>query len=113
MAALDEVDELPFLFIFYFFIFYVLVGLTSGEGDELLFFFFIFNWATSGSLSMSACIDFLCQLNAYRWVPPIRFGVNLLSIRDQCELETIPESHDFLRLKRKVQNLAFNIVVLC
>jgi hypothetical protein len=44
------------------------------------FFFFLFNWAGKWALSMSACIDFLCQLSAYRWVPPLRFCVNSRSV---------------------------------
>jgi hypothetical protein len=62
-------------------------GLASGWRCRLfkhdfLIFIRLFNGLASGPLSMSACIDFLCHLSAYMWVPLIRFGVNSFSIRD-------------------------------
>jgi hypothetical protein len=74
----------------FLFHFYVLVGLKSGEGDGLLFLF-LFNWTGKWALSMLVCIDLFCQLSVYRWVSPVRFGVNSLSIHDQCELQIITQ----------------------
>jgi hypothetical protein len=77
----------PSLFSFFFFIF------------QFSFFFLIFNWADKWALlSMSASLFFLCQLSAYSWVPPVRFGVNLRSVQIA---NNFLKSCGFLRLKRK------------
>jgi hypothetical protein len=79
------------------------VGVVAGQEDgakpiflfafsifPFSFIFLIFNWADKWALlSMSASLFFLCQLGAHSWVPSTRFGVNSLSIHDQCKLRII------------------------